>query len=151
MPYLVQCLTGDEDPCLLPKGLNIQPSAMDTAHLNPLAWALMEVEHKAREQTWVDAFRLAKSQQMVCENVNDAAQAAATGGVANLLIESERLLTGHLKRDTGQVSGAGMSGSAAQDLLGQLADLVQSKGGTVWVLPASSMPTQTGLAAVLRH
>jgi len=139
------------NPNLLPKGLPVQPMALDTAHLNQLAWALMELEHKAREQTWIDAFTAAKSQQMACDSLQDAAQAAALGRVASLLIESERLLPGLLDRATGQVSGADVSGSQANDMLGQLADLVQSKGGAVGVLAASSMPTQTGLAAVLRH
>jgi hypothetical protein len=94
---------------------------------------------------------LTKSHQVACDSLQDAAQAAALGRVASLLIESERLLPGLLDRATGQVSGADVSGSQANDMLGQLADLVLSKGGAVGVLAASSMPTQTGLAAVLRH
>jgi hypothetical protein len=81
----------------------------------------------------------------------EVAEAAAGGRVATLLIEAEREIAGRIDRTTGQVQAADLSHPQVDDLLDDLGELVETKGGEVQVLPAERMPTHTGLAAVYRH
>lgn len=136
---------------LLPDGLDIHPQALDTRHLNQLAWAVVAPQHEARQQVWLDAYKLAQLHNLACDDLVDASMAAAMGRVATLLIESERQLPGLLDRDTGRVVRTDLSDPAADDLLDDLADLVLNKGGSVHVVSKDQMPTTSGLAAVLRH
>lgn len=137
--------------CLLPLGLDIHPQALDTRQLNALAWAVVAPQHVARQQAWLNAYKLAQSQNLACDQLADAALAASTGRVAILLIESERQWPGRLDRATGRVLHADQSDLTAGDLLDDLADWVQGQGGTVHVISKAQMPSSTGLAAVLRH
>lgn len=136
---------------LLPLGVAIHPQALDVRRLTELAWAVVAPQHQARQQVWLDAYKLARSQNLACDQVADVALAAAEGRVARLLIESERQLPGRLDRATGQVLGAHLSEPGTDDLLDDLADWVQSQGGSVHVLSQAQMPSTSGMAAVLRH
>ena len=136
---------------LLPTGLNIHPQALDMSRLTQLAWAVVAPQHQARQQVWLDDFRLAKSRRLTCDNLVPTALAAAQGRIASLLIESERQLPGWLDHETGRVVRSDQGDPASDDLLDDLADLVQNKGGTVHVVSQALMPTTTGVAAILRH
>jgi len=60
-------------------------------------------------------------------------------------------LPGWLDHETGRVVRSDQGDPASDDLLDDLADLVQNKGGTVHVVSQALMPTTTGVAAILRH
>lgn len=116
--------------CLLPVGLDVHPGAMNIRALSIMAWHVVEPQHNARQQVWIDAFVVAKAQGRGCDDVRTTAAAAARGRVGLLLIDP-----------TIQADG---------DLLDNLAELVESTGGVVRVISTAHMPTFTGLAAAMR-
>lgn len=136
---------------LLPRGLEIDPNAVDTRALSLLAWAMVEPQHNVRQQVWIDAYVVAKALGRGSDDLRKTATAAAQGRVAMMLIEAERSLAGQLNQQTGNIIRLPLSEPTADDLLDDIADLVQSKGGEVRVIPARDMPTHTGLAAAFRH
>jgi hypothetical protein len=80
--------------------------------------------------------------------VHKSALAASPGRVGLLLIESDKSFSGQFDRRNGRMS-LGKS-PIQQDVLDDIAELVERQGGAVRVIPAAHMPTRSGLAAAMR-
>ena len=78
------------------------------------------------------------------------AQAAVQSRVGSLLVEAERRIPGHLDKTTGRITFGNLEDTQVDDLLDDVAELVLRKGGSVVVVPAADMPSQTGVAAAFR-
>jgi hypothetical protein len=134
---------------LLPVGLDVHPGAMNVRALSIMAWHVVEPQHNARQQVWIDAFVVARAQGRASDDVRKTAKAAAQGRVGLLLIEEDRSYTGQFDRASGRVDFS--NGHApGHDVLDDIAETVELQGGAVRVIPASHMPTRTGLAAAMR-
>jgi hypothetical protein len=133
---------------LLPVGLDVQPAAMNIRALSIMAWHVVEPQHNARQQVWIDAFVVARAQGRGSDDVRKTALAAAQGRVGLLLIESDRTLGGQLGRPNRHALLG--HNPLRNDVLDDIAELVESQGGAVRVIPASHMPTRSGLAAAMR-
>jgi len=133
---------------LLPVGLDVQPAAMNIRALSIMAWNVVEPQHNARQQVWIDAFVVARAQGRGSDDVRKTALAAAQGRVGLLLIESDRSFAGQFDWRNGHIV---LSNSPVErDVLDDIAELVERQGGAVRVIPASHMPTRSGLAAAMR-
>lgn len=139
------------NPLLLPEGLEINPEALDTKTLRESAWALVEPLYRANQQTRADAFASARAKGLGSDDLHEVAKAAAEGRISSLLIEDERHIAGRLDPNSGGVSMAELTHPTVDDLLDDIGELVERMGGEVHVLPSTSMPTTTGLAATFRH
>jgi hypothetical protein len=139
------------NPFLMTEGLTINPDALSIDELREQAWLVVEPQYNARLATLADEFTAAQSNGLGSHDVAQVAQAATTGRVATLLIESNRLVAGRLDSTTGQVQLADLSDPHVDDLLDDLGDLVEKMGGRVVVVPAERMPVETGLAAIYRY
>ncbi len=71
--------------------------------------------------------------------------------LAELLIESDRLIAARLNVATGRVEVTDLSDPHVDDLLDDLGELVGKMGGRVLVMPAERMPVRTGLAGIYRY
>lgn len=136
---------------LLPKGLEINPEALDIQTLSQSAWEVVEPQYLARQQAWGADFSTARGKGLGSDDLNEVAKAAAEGRVASLLIEDERQIAGRLDSDTGQVESAELMDPTVDDVLDDIGELVERMGGEVRVIGAARMPTTTGLAATFRH
>jgi hypothetical protein len=67
------------------------------------------------------------------------------------MLEADRQIAGHLDALSGSIINADLKNPHIDDVLDDLAELVQSKGGQVHVLSADGMPCDSGLAAIFRH
>jgi hypothetical protein len=129
--------------------LRVHPGAMNVRALSIMAWHVVEPQHNARQQVWIDAFVVARAQGRASDDVRKTAKAAAQGRVGLLLIEEDRSYTGQFDRASGRVDFS--NGHApGHDVLDDIAETVELQGGAVRVIPASHMPTRTGLAAAMR-
>jgi hypothetical protein len=133
---------------LLPVGLDLYPGAMNIRALSIMAWNVVEPQHNAREQVWIDAFVVARAQGRGSDDVRKTALAASQGRVGLLLIESEKSLSGQFDRRNGHMVLS--KSSMGHDVLDDIAELVERQGGAVRVIPAGHMPTRSGLAAAMR-
>lgn len=133
---------------LLPVGLDVQPGALNTRALSTMAWRVVEPQTNARQQVWIDAYVVARAQGRSSDDVHKTAVAAAQGRVGLLLIESDRSFSGQLDRRNGHMVLS--KNPMGDDVLDDIAELVESQGGAVRVIPAAHMPTRSGLAAAMR-
>ncbi|HUG04565.1 MAG TPA: hypothetical protein VML92_09065 [Steroidobacteraceae bacterium] len=139
------------NPFLLEAGLTANPEGLPIEELRQRVWEVVEPQQRARQVAMVEAFSAAEADGLGSADLARVAEAAAGGRVATLLIEAGRQIAGRIDRTTGQIQAADLKHPQVDDLLDDLGELVETKGGQIQVLPAERMPTRTGLAAVYRH
>ncbi len=140
------------NPYLVPRGIEIDPNALDLEALRQRAWEQVEPMYLERLASLVDAYEAARARQLGAEDLADIGRAAVAGRVGTLLVEAERVVPGRLDPTSGAIerSRDGEEG-AADDLLDDLAEAVLRTKGEVIVVPAERMPTRTGAAATYRY
>ena len=132
--------------------IDVHPDALPSLdNLRERAWQIMEPRYLERLADLVDEFGSAKSRGLGGYRLAAVAKAAAGGRVAKLLIEDHRLIPGRLNAATGAIEPEDVAHPEVDDLLDDLAELTQKRGGQVVVVPADQMPTTTGLAAIYRY
>lgn len=129
-------------------------STWNADRLHKAAWPLVErlAETKVDEalRLWESAYGLEK----VESDVSASSRFAVAGRVRLMMTDRDRHLWGHLDRGTGAIEvvseEAEDPGNNAVDLLDELAELTILYGGQALALPGERMPTETGVATVLR-
>lgn len=110
--------------------------------------ALEQVERAL--ELWESSYGRGKGEP----DVANLGRLAVAGRVRLLLTERNRRVWGTFERDTGAVEilqeGGDDPGEHAVELLDELAETVILRGGRALVLSAERMPTETGVAGVLR-
>ncbi len=137
-------------PFLMDSGIEADTSSLTTGQLRERAWAVAEPKYRARLRKLADTFQEAHSKGMAVDDLARVARAATESRVESLLVEAERQIPGDLDRRTGNITLGGLADPHVDDLLDDLAELVLSRGGQVFVVPAVDMPTTTGVAATFR-
>jgi hypothetical protein len=138
------------NPFLISDGIDIHPDALPGDSLRERAWRLMEPQYLARLAGFLDQFAEAKSKGLGSENLEQVAEAVASGRVATLLIEAERHIAGKVDYASGRISPGDLEHPEVDDVIDDIGEFVVSKGGEVVVVPAERMPTRTGVAAIYR-
>ncbi|MEZ4482778.1 MAG: hypothetical protein R3B97_16880 [Dehalococcoidia bacterium] len=159
LPLMVAALTENHhlflrvshNPFLMKDGPLIDPGAISADELRRAAWAVVEPQYQARLAARSEEFALAQSRGLGSSDLLQVAEAAATGRVATVLIEWGRQIPGHLDGSTGHIEIADLKHPQVDDLLDDLAELVEKMGGEVLVIPSERMPTDSGLAATYRY
>jgi stalled ribosome rescue protein Dom34 len=105
----------------------------------------------AQQAALSNAYAAAVAKDLGSDNLSQVAHAAVAGRVATLLIEAERQVAGRIDPSTGRIDLADLGNPRVDDVLDDLAALVESMGGMVHVLRAEHMPCETGVAASFRH
>ncbi len=140
-----------QNPFLLSEGITVNPDAVTNEKLQTLAWQVVEPQYEARIATLKNDFEQASATGRGSDNLQQIAEAAASGRIATLFIEADRPIAGHLDEGTKKVVGGALSNPRVDDVLDDLGDLVGKKGGEVFVIPAAKMPTRKGAAAIYRY
>ena len=140
-----------QNPLLTSTGIQLNPDALSIEELRVLAWQAVEPLCRARLTAVAEAFVQARSKGLGSDDLAQVARATASRQVATLMIEAERQVAGRLQTATGQVDVDDSSGPQVNDVLDDLAQLVERKGGQVLALPAEQMPSRTGVAAIYRY
>jgi hypothetical protein len=143
--------TISRNPLLMPRGLMQNPTSLSRSELASSAWAIAAPLQLSRQAAWVECYNNAAARGMGSENLSDVAHAAVDGRVASLLIESGLEVSGRIDASTGRIDFAPRSSPRVDDVLDDLADVVEKMGGRVHVLAPSCMPSRSGVAASFRH
>jgi hypothetical protein len=85
------------------------------------------------------------------DHVDDIAKAVAQGRVETLMLKQDHRVGGSLDEATGDITYRTIEDPHTDDVLDDLAELTLRRGGRVLVLEADRMPTDTGVAAVMRY
>ncbi len=139
------------NPFLMASGLMVDPQGLAHDELRQRAWNVAAPQQAAQQTAWSEAYAVAAAKGLGSENLSQVAHAAVAGRVATLLIEAEREVAGRIDPSTGRIDHADLDNPRVDDVLDDLATLVESRGGEVHVLPAERMPCSTGVAASFRH
>lgn len=139
------------NPFLMPEGIAVDPSALSIDQLRAQAWQVMEPYYRKRLEKLIGDYRLALSQRLGSDDVEEVAQAAIAGRVQFLLINGDKEVPGKLDATSGQIVAGDLAHPEIDDVLDDLATVVLKSKGEVVVLPESQLPSDSGLAAVYRY
>jgi hypothetical protein len=138
------------NPHLIEEGIRANPDALSPEELRERGWQALEPRYRARLAALSEEFSQARAKEMGSGDLAEVVRAATSGRVATLLVEAERQIPGRFD-DHGRIEHADLSDPQIDDMLDDLGELVERKGGQVLVIPAERMPTRTGLAATYRY
>ncbi len=134
------------------EGVNIHPDAIEKEELIQKAWNVFEPAYSKRLADAVSSYNEASAHQAGSDTLEEIAKAAASGKVANLLVEADRNIAGKIDDSSGELHLClGDEANTANDVLDDIAEKVLLNGGKVLVLPHTRMPTSSGLAATFRY
>lgn len=142
--------TVSRNPFLLAGGIAANPDALSIEQLRAEAWRVVEPTYLDRLAKLVDAFQVARSREMGAADLAQIAHAVVAGRVGTLLVEDDRQIPGRFDRTSGRIQTGELADPEVDDLLDDLAEAVMQMKGTVVVVPAERMPTDTGAAATFR-
>lgn len=136
---------------LLPHGIMINPKSVSIEKLKKLSWEIIESEYFAELEKLGEQFNQAKANGFGSDTLEEIGVAAAQGRVDTLILESDRIISGRINRETGTIEAADLNHPEVDDLLDDIGELVSQKGGKVVVVPVEKMATFTGIAAIFRY
>jgi hypothetical protein len=139
------------NPFLTAEGVDADPGGLTIDELRERAWHVMERRSLARLAALSDEFGAAKAAERAHDELAPVAVAIVAGRVETLLVEADRQVPGRVDAATGDVEPGELSDAASGDILDQLGLLARRTGTEVVVLPAERMPTDSGVAAILRY
>lgn len=147
--YLFQKISHNSS--LIAEGIEFNPDSLSIAQLRKLAWKAIRPNYESKLEAWREEFTNAHSEKIGSDDLVQVAQAAASGRVKTLLIESGRQIAGRLDAVTGRVELDDLRNPEVDDLLDDLGELVEKMKGQVQVVHSDWMPSKTGLAAIYRY
>lgn len=116
----------------------------------PIALATADAHVASTLELWERAYASGKAEP----DLASVARLAVAGRIRALLIERDRRLWGTIDRHTGEIAvaqvGGDDPGADAVELLDEVSELVVLRAGSTLVVPSERMPTETGVAAILR-
>lgn len=138
------------NPNLLAASIDVNTRDLTPEELRERAWSLIQPTYLERLAGLVEAFGAAFAKQHGTSDLSDAAQAAAQGRIATLLLQAGHRIPGKIDAATGALTPGEMTDPETEDMLDDLGEMVLRKGGEVVIVPAERMPTKSGLAATYR-
>jgi hypothetical protein len=138
------------NPFLVAEGIKYDPKSISIEQLRTEAWAVMEPHYRKRIAGLVDSYEESRSRQLAASDLMDIAQSLVLGRVGTLLIEADRQIPGKLDPVSGKIQFDELADPTVDDLLDDLAEMTLKTGGDVMVIPADSMPSTSGAAAIYR-
>ena len=139
---------------LVDEGIVGNVSGWDEGRIHAAAWPIAQksVEDKLdiALELWERSYGRGKTESELAA----IAKLAVAGRIRLLLTEKGRTVWGRFDRSSGDIEIIGEGGTDpggdAVDLLDELAEVTIQHGGRALVLPGAKIPTETGIAAVLR-
>jgi hypothetical protein len=142
----------NENPMLLPDGIEINAQSVSIKKLAALAWEVMEPVYFKKLEDIVGKYQQAKANGLGSDSIDDVTDAAESGRVDTLLIEEGRIIAKRLRnKTTGTFEMMDLTQPKLDDLLDDIGELVNKMGGNVLIIPKDKMPSTSGLVAILRY
>ncbi len=135
------------NPYLQKNRIIIDYTVLTPDKLNEIAWSEMEQVYLDKTKELVESFQIAQSKHMASDDIAQVVRAAWEKRVGTLLIEADRIITGAIDPEKGQLLEGDLDHHEFDDVLDDLAELVLRNKGNVVILPKERMPVTTGVAA----
>lgn len=121
------------NPYLLEEGISKSIESMDLNEIQTKAREIIEAINMVKIQNRAESYVKAEAQSLGSSDLEQVAKAAYESRVETILIEEDKIVPG------------------VDNLLDDLAEMVLSSGGDVYVLTKDMMPSTTGIAATYRY
>lgn len=139
---------------LAEQGIVGSVAGWDTDRIHAAAWPIAQKSVERKVDEALDLWEHSYGRRKAESDLAAAARLAVAGRIRLLLTEKGRTLWGTFDPFSGDVEvireGGGDPHGGAVDLLDELAEVTIRHGGRALVLTGDRMPTDTGIAAVLR-
>jgi len=139
---------------LADEGIVGSVSAWDEGRIHAAAWPIAQKSVEGKLDVALDLWEKSYGRGKTESDLATIARLAVAGRIRLLLTEKRRTVWGRIDRSAGDIEvireGGGDPGGDAVDLLDELAEVTIQYGGRALVLPGAKIPTDTGIAAVLR-
>lgn len=135
---------------LVKEGVKRSENMIDAKRLGREAWAIFKPKYEARINELINSYNNASTKGLGSDNLEAIAENIIKGNIETILVESEKTVPGRIDRDSGRIIKGEPDHPDYDDVLDDIAQLVQKQGGEVHVLDADKMPTNKGLAAIYR-
>ena len=139
------------NPYLLEEGINKSIDSLDLDEIQNRAGSIIEAINMEKIQKLAESYAESESKSLGSSDLEQVAKAAYESRVETILIEEDIIVPGKIEEKTGKVKLGDIDSPDCDDILDDLAELVLSGGGTVFVLPKEKMPGTTGIAAIFRY
>ncbi|MCK5482195.1 MAG: hypothetical protein KAJ13_00780, partial [Gemmatimonadetes bacterium] len=139
---------------LADEGIVGSVSAWDEGRIHAAAWPIAQKSVEGKLDVALDLWEKSYGRGKTESDLATIARLAVAGRIRLLLTEKGRTVWGRIDRSVGDIEvireGGGDPGGDAVDLLDELAEVTIQYGGRALVLPGVKIPSDTGIAAVLR-
>ena len=139
---------------LAPDGIDGNVNDWDPARLHDAAWPIAQGGVDRKIDRALELWETSYGRGKVESDLAAAARLAVAGRIRLLLSEKGRNIWGRLDPATGNVEviqeGGADPGGDAVDLVDEIAEITLQHGGRALALAPERMPTDTGIAVVLR-
>jgi len=139
------------NPYLLEQGISKSIDALDLDEMSKRAQTIIDAINMEKIQKLADSYAKSEAKSLGSSDLTQVTKAAYESRVETLLIEEDKIVPGKIDDKTGKVKADDIDSPDYDDILDDLAELVLSSGGDVFVLPKDKMPCTTGIAAIFRY
>ena len=140
-----------EHPNLLENGLDHDPfEAIRQSNLGEQAWKVAERATRDNIEQIIERYHERAAYKEGANALEDVAYSATIGQIDTLLIDETARVEGTVDSNGAIEYGAAGDGQT-DDVLDKIAEFVIASDGDVKFVPGNLMPTDTGVAAVLRY
>ena len=139
------------NPHLREEGINKSIESMDLDEIEKKARTIIEAINTEKIQKMTEAYAQAEAESLGSSDLVQVAKAAFESRVESILIEEDKIVPGRIDNSTGKIKSGDIDNPNFDDVLDDLAELVLSSGGDVFVLTKDNMPSSTGIAAIYRY
>lgn len=137
------------NPYLLEEGVKKAYDSIDIKELKDEVWDVIECYYEKKTEEVVVRYNDSKSNFLCSDDYMQIGKASIENRVDTLIIEADKILSGKVNRETGEVNIL-EEGDLIDDILDEIAEIVIENKGKVIVLPREKMPTDKGIAAIYR-
>jgi hypothetical protein len=142
----------NKNPWLLEESISLNPDAGSIEKLGNLAWELMEPAFVRKTESLIERFEQARANGKGGTDLKELAVAIVGGKVDTLIIEADKIIASRITNlVTGNIQNKAIENPKMDDLLDDMGELVVKMGGTVIVMSADKIPSETGAAAIYRY
>lgn len=136
---------------LIDKGIRKDYKMLSLDQIRENAWETIEPLYFKKTKGLVEQFQAKRAEFLASDDLSDLTRAVREGRVKTLLLEADKVVTGRIDSETGQLERKDAGSGQSYNVLSELADMMVKRKGEVVILPKDRMPTTTGVAGIYRY
>lgn len=140
-----------DNPYLIESGINTSYDSLELEQIKSKAMEIITPINLEIVQKLVKAYKVAEAESLGSSALSQVAKAAYESKIETILIEEDRMISGKIDFNNGNITSWDINDPKANDILDEIAEMVLRRGGTVMALPKDNMPSTTGIAAIYRY